>query len=98
MLDRKLQEHRREQSQAVDRIIDNNEDRITVSRKEPIKKDEFVEKRTLITKQAKNTKKTASKRLANTDEIVSKDNDRQICLEPNSFDIILLVDTQETCG
>jgi crossover junction endonuclease MUS81 len=103
MLDRKLQEHRKEQSQtqATDtRIVevDDNEDRIAMPRKEPVRKNEFVEKTTLVTKQAENTKKIASKRLVNADEIVSKDTNKQICLEPNSFDIILLIDTQETCG
>jgi len=103
MLDRKLQEHRKEQSQtqgAITRIVevDNNEDRIAMSRKEPVRKDECLEKRMLVTKQTKNTKKIALKKSLNANEIVSKDTDRQICLEPNSFDIILLIDTQETCG
>ncbi|EZA48276.1 Crossover junction endonuclease MUS81 [Ooceraea biroi] len=104
MLDRKLKEHRGQQSaRAVDTRLPesaDNEERVTVSRKQPAKGDKFVEtqEKTLVARQARNAKKTVSKRLVNADEITSNETDRQIYLEPDTFDVILLVDTQETCG
>lgn len=95
MLDKKLEEQKRHESaKAID-----NADCITASRKQPLD-DKVVEtqEKTARVRQARNTKQTALKKLANIDENASKKNDRQIYLESNTFDIILLVDTQETCG
>ncbi|XP_025262510.1 crossover junction endonuclease MUS81 isoform X3 [Camponotus floridanus] len=95
MLDKKLEEQRRHES--VKTIVDA--DCITASRKQLLD-DKVVEtqEKTARVRQARNTKQSAPKKLANIDEIASKENGRQIYLESNAFDIILLVDTQETCG
>ncbi|XP_050445502.1 crossover junction endonuclease MUS81 [Cataglyphis hispanica] len=103
MLDKKLEEQRRHESaKAADanfsKAIDNA-DCITASRKQPVDKVvEIQEKTTKVVRQAKNTKQNISKKLVNVNEIASKESDRQIYLKPNTFDVILLVDTQETCG
>lgn len=95
MLDKKLEEQRRQES--IKTIVDA--DCITASRKQLLD-DKVVEtqEKTARVRQARNTKQSAPKKLANIDEIASKENDRQIYLKSNAFDIILLVDTQETCG
>lgn len=95
MLDKKLEEQRRHESaKAVDNV-----DCITVSRKQ-LMDDKVAETQEKIVRvrKVKNTRQNAAKKLANIDEIASKENDRQIHLESNTFDIILLVDSQETCG
>ncbi|XP_071575988.1 crossover junction endonuclease MUS81 isoform X1 [Temnothorax nylanderi] len=105
MLDKKLEEYRRQEfTKAVDACFSqtsSNDDRTVVSREKPVEKCKIVEvqeKSSAVAKQVKNTKKNASKRLANANEIASREADRQISLEPSTFDIVLLVDTQETCG
>lgn len=103
MLDKKLKEQKRHESAKAagvhfSKAIDNA-DCITASRKQPVDKVvEIQEKTARVVRQAKNTKQNASKKLVNVNEIASKESNRQIYLEPNTFDIILLVDTQETCG
>lgn len=100
MLDKKLEEQRRHESakttefsEAVDKA-----DCIAASSKPPLgdKVVEVQEKTTRAIRQAKSTKQNAPKKLVNVNEIA--ENEGQIYLEPNTFDIILLVDTQETCG
>ncbi|EGI58589.1 PREDICTED: crossover junction endonuclease MUS81 [Acromyrmex echinatior] len=105
MLDKKLEEYRRQKStRVVDACVSkagsSNEDCITTSRKKPVKECQTIEIQEKITvcKQAKNTKKNAPERLVNINDIGPKEADRQSFFEPNTFDIILLVDTQETCG
>lgn len=104
MLDRKLEEHRRQEStKAVDARSSeagSKDDRTAASREKPAREYQVVEVRekTAVAKQAKNAKKNAPKRLVNTNEIASKEASKQVSFEPNTFDIVLLVDTQETCG
>lgn len=105
MLDKKLEEYRRQKStRVVDACVSkagsSNEDCIITSRKKPVKECQTIEIQEKITvcKQAKNTKKNAPERLVNINDIGPKEADRQSFFEPNTFDIILLVDTQETCG
>ncbi|XP_011878556.1 PREDICTED: crossover junction endonuclease MUS81 isoform X2 [Vollenhovia emeryi] len=104
MLDKKLEVHRRqESSKAVDAGLpeaDSKDDRTATLRKEPEEECKLVEAReeATVVKQARNTKKNASKRLVDANEVPPREADRQISLEPGVFDIILLVDTQETCG
>lgn len=95
MLDKKLEEQRRHESAKA--IVDA--DCITASRKQLLD-DRVVEtqEKPARVRQARNTKQNARKKFANIDEIALEENDRQIYLESNAFDIILLVDTQETCG
>lgn len=100
MLDKKLEEHRRQESaKAVDCFskIGSNDNCTAISRKKSIEECKIVEiqEKTVVVKQ---TKKNTSRRLANANEIVSTKAYRQISLEPTTFDIVLLVDTQETCG
>ncbi|XP_070165653.1 crossover junction endonuclease MUS81 [Polyergus mexicanus] len=103
MLDKKLEEQKRRESAKAagvhfSKAIDNA-DCITASRKQPVDKVvEIQEKAAGVARQAKKTKQNALKKLVNVNEIASKESDRLIYLEPNTFDIILLVDTQETCG
>lgn len=105
MLDKKLEEYRRQGStRAVDACFSNagssNEDCTATSRRKPVEECQTVEvqEKTTVSKQAKNTKRNPPERLVNANNIALKEADRQISLEPNTFDIILLVDTQETCG
>lgn len=106
MLDKKLEEHRRRESaKAADahssEATDNANCIIASKEQEQAVDDKVVEiqkKTARVVRQAKNTKQNAPKKLVNVNEIASKESDRQIYLEPNTFDIILLVDTQETCG
>lgn len=103
MLDKKLEEHRgRESAKAIDVCFSeagSNEDLAAASTKKSVKECAILEtqEKTSLVKHARNTKKNA-KRLANANEIASREADRQISLEPGIFDIVLLVDTQETCG
>lgn len=78
-----------------DQVIDIKEDDQVI---EIQKNDEVIEIQDKIVSHSKNAKKNGSKKLVNADKIPLNDNDRQIYFESNSFDIILLVDTQETCG
>lgn len=102
MLDKKLEEHRRREStKAVDASnIVSKDDGATTRGKKPEEEEECkileVQKKTVV-EQSKNIKKNASRRSANANKIAT-DANRQISLEPNAFDIILLVDTQETSG
>ncbi|KYN43583.1 Crossover junction endonuclease MUS81 [Trachymyrmex septentrionalis] len=105
MLDKKLEEYRRQESiRVVDTCVSkagsSNEDCIAMSRKKPVEECQTVkvQEKTTVSKQAKNTKKNAPEKLVNVNDIGLKEADRQISFEPNNFDIILLVDTQETCG
>lgn len=104
MLDKKLEEHRRQEScKAVDACfseIGSNDDYSAASRKKPIEKYKILEaqEKTAEIKEAKNTKKNTSKKLANANEFATRETDRQISLEPSTFDVVLLVDTQEICG
>ncbi|XP_018358443.1 PREDICTED: crossover junction endonuclease MUS81 isoform X2 [Trachymyrmex cornetzi] len=105
MLDKKLEEYRRQESiRVVDACVSkagsSNEDCIAASRKKPVEECQTVEvqKKTTVSKQAKNTKKNARERLVNANYIGPNEADRQISFELNTFDTILLVDTQETCG
>lgn len=101
MLDKKLEEQRRRESMKAADILfsetTNNGDYIARSKEQPMddKVDDTQEK-TVRVRQAKNIKQNPPKKTVNVNEITSKD--KQIYLEPNTFDIILLVDTQETCG
>lgn len=102
MLDRKLKEHREEQ-RTIDAYCSeagNDADCLGASRKEPVGRDKLIEmqEKKTAAKGVRNPKKTAPKRLLAADETAPRDSNRQISLEPNTFDIILLVDTQETCG
>lgn len=100
MLDKKLEEQRkRESTKAADTHFSeatDNADYIAGSEEQPVddKVDDTQEKTVRVVRQAKNTKQNAPKKPVNVNEIASK----EIHLEPNTFDIILLVDTQETCG
>lgn len=105
MLDRRLEEHRRQEpTKAVDACVSGaggNEDRTVTSRKKPVEESiiaEVAQEKTAVAKQARNAKKSAPKRLANANDVAFGQADRQISLEPGTFDIVLLVDTQETCG
>lgn len=106
MLDKKQEEHRRQEDNSTKAIdacffeIDNNGGYAITSRKESAEECKIVEvqEKTAIVKQAKNTKKTASKRLVNATENASREINKRISLELSTFDIVLLVDTQETCG
>lgn len=100
MLDKKLEEYRKQNSGDVDNARVAEEYAIG-SKKTLAEEDQMIDKiqeKTSNVKQTKKTKKNASKKLVNSNEIASRHVDRQIHLEPNTFDIILLVDTQETCG
>lgn len=99
MLDKKLEEYRRQESaKALDaHTLASRED--CASRKKPVKEDNIIEiQEQTVAKQVRNTKKNASKNLVNVNEIIAKDTAEEICIDPNTFDILLLVDTQETCG
>jgi len=104
MLDKKLEEYKRQESTTVvDDCVSksgSNEDYTATSRKKLVKECQTVEvqEKTSVSKQAKNTKKNMPEKLVNANDIGPKEADRQISFEPNTFDIILLVDTQETCG
>lgn len=100
MLDKKLEEYRKKNSGDVDNARVAEEYAIG-SKKTLAEENQMMDKiqeKTSNVKQTKKTKKNASKKLVNSNEIASRHVDRQIHLEPNTFDIILLVDTQETCG
>lgn len=105
MLDRKLEEHRRQEStktiDARSSEAGGKEDCTAALRERPIEECQVIEiqEKTVVAKQTKHAKKNAPKRLVNANEITSKEAEyRQIFLEPSTFDIVLLVDTQETCG
>ncbi|XP_032686476.1 crossover junction endonuclease MUS81 [Odontomachus brunneus] len=105
MLDKKLEEYRRQESgNASDdaRVaVEGNEEYAIASKKTPSEEDRTigeVQEKTAMAKQNKNTRKNASKKLVNANEVALRHADKQIHFEPNTFDIILLVDTQETCG
>lgn len=102
MLDKKLEEHSRQEStETVDACLSETGDNETASKKKPVEEEcQIIEaqEKTAVAKQARNTKKNAPKRLANANDVASREVDKQISFEPSSFDIILLVDTQETCG
>lgn len=103
MLDKKLEEYRIQESTKVVDVcfseVNSNNERITVLKKKSVKECEIVEvQEKTIVKQAKNIKKNVPNRLININEIASREVNRQISLELGTFDIILLVDTQETCG
>lgn len=103
MLDRKLKEYRkRESDNAIDTCVaavSNDEEyalkKVLVEEDGKISE---VREKTAMVKQVRNTKKKSSKNLVSANEIASRHVDRQIHFEPDTFDIILLVDTQETCG
>ncbi|XP_014471574.1 PREDICTED: crossover junction endonuclease MUS81, partial [Dinoponera quadriceps] len=102
MLERKLEEHRKQESDNVIDVaaVSNDEKYAIISEK--TKEDRTIgneiQEKTVMVRQAKNIKKNISKGLVSANEIASRQVDRQIHFEPNTFDIILLVDTQETCG
>ncbi|KAL6268699.1 hypothetical protein P5V15_001827 [Pogonomyrmex californicus] len=104
MLDKKLEEHKRQESiKAINSHFSEagiKEDCTTTLRQKPVveKCDVEIQAETVVAKQDKIIKKNAPRRLINASETKSKEVDRQICLKPSTFDIILLVDTQETCG
>ncbi|KYN04812.1 PREDICTED: crossover junction endonuclease MUS81 [Cyphomyrmex costatus] len=105
MLDKKLEEYRRQESiRTVDACVfrtgSSNEDHTATLRRKSVKDCQLVEvqEKTRVSKQTKNTKKNARERLINANDIASKKANRQISFKSNTFDIILLVDTQETCG
>lgn len=105
MLDKKLEEYRKQGSgNASDdaRVaVDNNEEYAIALKKTPAEEGQMmgeIQEKTALVKQNKNMKKNASKKLVNASEVALRHADRQIHFEPNTFDIILLVDTQETCG
>lgn len=105
MIDRRLEEHKRktENDRTIDACISqacNNEQYTIVSRKQSVKDQTCEEEQREITVERgiKRIKKTVSKATINTNSIVSEDDGGQISFEPNTFDIILLLDTQETCG
>ncbi|XP_012062760.1 PREDICTED: crossover junction endonuclease MUS81 [Atta cephalotes] len=107
MLDKKLEEYKRQESTTVvDDCVSksgSNEDYTAMSRKKLVEECQTVEvqEKTTVSKnikQAKNIKKNMLEKLVNANDIGLKEADRQISFEPNTFDIILLVDTQETCG
>lgn len=100
MLDKKLEEHRRRESIKVACISEtgSNEDLAAASTKKSVGECTIeVQEKTSIVKHARNTKKN-TKRLVNANEFISIEADRQISFQPSTFDIVLLVDTQETCG
>lgn len=102
MLDKKLEEHRRQEStKAVDVYfsdIVNNDDCTTTWRKKSTEECQTfeVQEKTVV-EQTKNIKKNARRKSTNANVITTEVN-KQISLEPSTFDIILLVDTQETSG
>ncbi|XP_012529638.2 crossover junction endonuclease MUS81 [Monomorium pharaonis] len=108
MLDRKLEEHRRQEStktvdarSSFEETGSKENSTAKESREKPARfacQVVEVQEKTVVAKQAKNAKKNAPRRLVNTNEIALQEANRQILFEPNTFDIILLVDTQETCG
>lgn len=102
MLDKKLEEHRRqESSETVDACLSEAGGNEAASREKPVEEEcQIIEaqEKTAVAKQARNTKKNAPKRLASANDIAPREVDKQISFEPSTFDIILLVDTQETCG
>jgi len=107
MLDKKLEEHRKQESTKVVDVCfseASNEDHTAASRKKSVEECQIVEvqektvTKQMVAKQARNTKKNAPKRLVNANGIASSEADKQISFEPSTFDIVLLVDTQETCG
>lgn len=101
LLDKKLEEYRRQEStKVVDVYFSdtvNNDDYTTTWRKKSIEECKIFEaqEKMAVVERTKNIKKNAPRRSAN--EIVTEVN-KQISLEPSTFDIILLVDTQETSG
>ncbi|EFN89689.1 crossover junction endonuclease MUS81 isoform X1 [Harpegnathos saltator] len=101
MLDRKLEEYRKQESNnAVNciAVVSNDENYTKKTSTEENQITSETQEKAIIIKQASNKKKNITEKLVNVNEIVSKHTDRQICFEPDIFDIILLVDTQETSG
>lgn len=105
MLDKKLEKYRKQglgNTADVCVAVDNNEECAIALEKPPAEEDTAMgelQKKTAMVKQSKNTKKNASKKLANASEVTSGQTTvRQIQFEPHTFDIMLLVDTQEICG
>lgn len=114
MLDRKLEEEckkrrleeeckKRRSADAADDyvVVSSDEEHAIASEKVPAEEDRTtgaVQEKTVMVKQVRNSKKNASEHLVNANQIASRHVDRQIHLQPDIFDIILLVDTQETCG
>lgn len=103
MLDKKLEEHKKQESTKVVDVcfseVNNKDEHITALRKNSVKECEIVEVQDkTVVKQGKNTKKNELNKLVNINEITFREVSRQISLELGIFDIILLVDTQETCG
>jgi len=103
MLDKKLEEHRKQESTKVVDVcfseVNSNDEHVTELRKNSVKECKIVEVQDkTVVKQGKNTKKNELNRLVDINEIASREVSRQISLELGTFDIILLVDTQETCG
>ncbi|XP_012232037.2 crossover junction endonuclease MUS81 isoform X2 [Linepithema humile] len=101
MLDKKLEEYRRQESaKALDvHTFASNEDCAIAPRKRFVEENNIIEiQEETVVKQARNIEKNASKNLVNANEIIAKDIAEEICIDPNTFDILLLVDTQETCG
>ncbi|KAL0132662.1 hypothetical protein PUN28_000427 [Cardiocondyla obscurior] len=103
MLDKKLEEYKKQKSiKAIDNCISDacsNNDYTSISREKTVEECQVfeIQDKEAVVKQAMNTKKNTNK-LANANKIISQEIDRYISLEPNTFDIVLLVDTQETCG
>lgn len=104
MLDKKLEEHRRQESaKALDNhnLASSKDCAVALRKKDNVielQEDDAIKvRKETVSKQTRNTENNGSKNL-NTNEVIAKDVAEQICLEPNTFDILLLVDTQETCG
>lgn len=99
MLDRKLKEYKRQESSnavhaalRVSGAVDDEKHAI-VSRKKSLSekiKIVAIQERAVAEKRIKNVKRNVPKELVSTNE--------RIYLEPDTFDIVLLMDTQETCG
>lgn len=104
MLDKKLEEYKKKSSKVVDTSgSSSNEDCTSALIQKQVEEDRIVEIQeiTTLAKQARTAKKNAPKQqLVNAYQIATQNcNDKvEIVLEPGTFDIILLVDTQETCG
>lgn len=98
MLDKRLEEYRRQESAAAldAHTFASSEDCAAASRF--VEEDIIEIQEETVVRQAKNTEKNASRNLVNANEIVAKDIAEEIYIEPNTFDILLLVDTRETCG
>ncbi|XP_020284079.1 crossover junction endonuclease MUS81 [Pseudomyrmex gracilis] len=100
MLDKKLEEYKKQSSKVVVTSGSSaNEDYTSTLIQKQVDENRIVEEKTTLAKQARTAKKNASKQLVNNTNQIATQNDRvEIVLEPGTFDIILLVDTQETCG